>query len=112
MKEEARRAQQKQIEEMMTDELRMANLMYNKIFANPMESLGVIQEEVFEATQDWHRVNTTYSNLQMYLCGGQLNNSMLEAYAMKTEVNHLIIELIQVGAMLQKHIDSRVGWKG
>ena len=110
MKEEVRRAQKKQIEIMILEELRMANLMYNKTFANPMEALGVLQEEIFEAAQDWERLGFAYRNLQLYLCSGKLESSVTAAQGIQCEAVHIIQELIQVGAMCQKFMGSRKGW--
>jgi hypothetical protein len=94
---------------MVNEELKMANGLY-PVFNSPMEGLGVLQEECYEAKKDWNLIWMEYDALQYFLCQHQTKAAADVAMKMKLRAMETMRELVQVAAMCQKFIDSEVLW--
>jgi len=108
-KAELRQAQQEELVVMATEELALANALY-PAFNNPMEALGVLQEEVYEATKEWRSLLKEYEGVQFYLCEGQTKAAADCAVRVRVRALLMARELIQVAAMGTKFVDSEVLW--
>lgn len=108
-KDMLRHEQGENIAVMVNDELQLANAMYG-VMNSPMEGLGALQEECYEAKKDWNGIWKEYDSLQFYLCEHQSKAAADVAMKMKLRAMETMRDLVQVAAMCQEFIDSEVLW--
>lgn len=109
-KEQVRHSQREALSVMVKEELKMANSMYSPAFNSPMEGLGVLQEEVYEAGKDITNLRKAYDGVQFYLCEHQTKAAVDCAKQMSAYAIDAAMELLQVAAMCRKFEDSEVLW--
>ena len=108
-KEMLRHEQGENIAVMVNDELQLSNAMYGW-FNTPMEGLGVLQKECYEAKKGWNGIWKAFDDFQYQLCQPPSDERAAAAMKMKLRTMETIRELVQVAAMCQKFIDSEVLW--
>jgi len=110
MKQKLRQAQEEELVVMAKEEREMATQMYGHIFESPMEGLGVLQEEIYEAAKEWRSLLKEYEAVQFYLCEHQTKAASDCVTRVRVKALMMARELIQVAAMCEKFKDSEVVW--
>jgi hypothetical protein len=96
-----RHAQKAAIVDMIKVEYVLANQLYPP-FHGEMEALGTLQEEYDEASIEVRKLDKQYRKFQLMLREGDKAAIMHRLSKMDDAVRDAMLELIQVGAMVQK----------
>jgi hypothetical protein len=94
-----REIQKAAVKTLVKDELAFSYTLYPD-FVSPMEGLGVIQEEYDEAMDEIYMAKKMYMSFKKVLRENRQNPC---TQVLKEHIEHAIIELIQVSAMLDKY---------
>jgi len=95
----------KKFAEVIAEELRKANDKYPP-FTSPMEGLGVIEEERYEAQEEWEQIQRLYNQFKRQLRADNLYEARLTITTMINYISQMMEELSQLGAMCIKFDES------
>lgn len=108
-KEKFRQQQRGKLVGMVNEEKAFAVTLHGE-FGSPMEGLGVIEEERFEASVELDQMNKFYRDFRHYLQDGVSNATIESVGKMGSQAILAAQELLQVAAMCLKYTESGVLW--
>ena len=96
-----------QIETLAKEELERANKKF-PLFHSDHEALGVIEEEFFEVGVEWNCVKNSFDGFSIDVFTDNEIEKIIDIQNMKDYAINACAEMIQVIAMCDKFIDSKV----
>ena len=96
-----------QIETLAKEELERANEKF-PLFHSDHEGLGVLEEEVVEADYEWRCVNSDFIDFKLNVFHDMEIDKIINIENLKIHAINACAETIQVIAMCDKFIDSKV----
>ena len=96
-----------QIETLAKEELERANEKF-PLFHSDHEGLGVLEEEMFEVGVEWECAKDVFDDFAMDVFKDEEIDKIIDIQNMKKYAINACAEIVQVIAMCDKFIDSRI----
>ena len=96
-----------EIKKLAEEELERANEKF-PLFHSDHEALGVLEEEVMEVDYEWKNINNCFIDFKLNVFHDMEIDKIINIENLKIHAINACAEMIQVIAMCDKFIDSRV----
>lgn len=96
-----------QIRKLAEEELKRANEVFS-LFHSDHEAVGVIEEEMMEVDFEWRRIYDSFIDFKLSVFHDEEIEKIIDVQNMKDYAINACAELVQVIAMCDKFIESKV----